>query len=113
MPGRERMLWTIMCGAALGVAVLIRPTNTLLAFPILVGLGLQPLRLIGAALGALPAGLFAVYLNLRLFGVALTTGYGSPSVSYTYAIIFRISRIGSSYIWVRSSFLPLRCLFFG
>jgi len=67
-----------MCGAAFGVAVLIRPTNTLLAFPILLGLGLQPLRLIGAALGALPAGLFAVYLNLRLFGAALTTGYGSP-----------------------------------
>jgi hypothetical protein len=78
MRGRERLLWTIMCGAAFGVAVLIRPTNTLLAFPILVGLGLQPLRLIGAALGALPAGLFAVYLNLRLFGAALTTGYGSP-----------------------------------
>jgi hypothetical protein len=78
MRGRERMLWSIMCGAAFGVAVLIRPNNTLLGFPILVGLGLQPLRLVGAALGALPAGLFVLYLNFTLFGSPLTTGYGGP-----------------------------------
>jgi hypothetical protein len=78
MRGRESILWTVTCGAAFGIAVLIRPTNTLLAFPILAGLGLQPLRLAGASLGALPAALFVLYLNFRLFGSPLTTGYGSP-----------------------------------
>jgi hypothetical protein len=78
MRSRERNLWAIMCGAAFGVAVLIRPTSTLLAFPILVGLGFNPRRLAVTALGALPAGLFLVYLNFRLFGSPLITGYGSP-----------------------------------
>jgi len=41
-------------------------------------LRLQPLRIVGAALGAVPAGLFVLYLNFRLFGSPLTTGYGSP-----------------------------------
>ena len=67
MRSRERTLWAIMCGAAFGIAVLIRPTNTLLAFPFLVGLGLHPLRLAGAALGALPAGVFVLYLNFRRY----------------------------------------------
>jgi hypothetical protein len=78
MRARERISWTITCGAAFGIAVLIRPTNTLLAFPILAGLGLQPLRLAGASLGALPAGLFVLCLNFQLFGSPLATGYGSP-----------------------------------
>ena len=78
MRSRARGFWTILCGAAFGIAVLIRPTNALLALPILVGLGFHPFRLAGVALGAFPAGLFILYLNFRLYGSALTTGYGSP-----------------------------------
>jgi hypothetical protein len=78
MRSREGGLWATICGAAFGIAVLIRPTNALLAFPILVGLGIDLRRLAGAALGALPSALFVLYLNFRLFGSPLTTGYGSP-----------------------------------
>jgi hypothetical protein len=78
MRSRERIFWAIMCGAAFGIAVLIRPTNVLLAFPILVALGFNVRRLAGAALGALPSALFLLYLNFRLYGSPLTTGYGSP-----------------------------------
>jgi hypothetical protein len=78
MRSREGPSWPIMCGAAFGMAVLIRPTNALLIFPMLVGLGISLRRLAGAALGALPFALFVLYLNFRLFGSPLTTGYGSP-----------------------------------
>jgi Dolichyl-phosphate-mannose-protein mannosyltransferase len=78
MRSREGALWPILCGAAFGIAVLIRPTNALLAFPLLVGLGINLRRLAGAALGTLPFALFVLYLNFRLFGSPLTTGYGSP-----------------------------------
>jgi hypothetical protein len=78
MRSRERAFWAIICGAAFGIAVLIRPTNVLLALPILVGIGFHPVRLAGAALGALPSGLFILYVNSRLYGSALSTGYGSP-----------------------------------
>jgi hypothetical protein len=78
MRSRQGPSWPIMCGAAFGMAVLIRPTNALLIFPMLVGLGMNLRRLAGAALGALPFALFVLYLNFRLFGSPLTTGYGSP-----------------------------------
>ena len=78
MRSRERVFWAIMCGVAFGIAVLMRPTNVLLAFPILVALGFNVRRLAGTALGALPSALLLLYLNFRLFGSPLTTGYGSP-----------------------------------
>jgi hypothetical protein len=78
MRSRERAFWAIVCGAAFGIAVLVRPTNVLLAFPILVALGLNLRCLAGTALGALPSALFVLYLNLRLYGSPVTTGYGSP-----------------------------------
>jgi hypothetical protein len=78
MRSRERAFWALMCGAAFGIAVLIRPTNALLVLPILVGMGFHSVRLAAAALGSLPSGLFILYLNSRLYGSALSTGYGSP-----------------------------------
>ena len=42
------------------------------------GIGVSSFSACRRALGAFPAGLLILYLNFRLYGSALTTGYGSP-----------------------------------
>jgi len=82
MRSRERTSWAILCGTAASVALLVRPSNLLLALPVLVAFGLSPARYALGLLGALPGGLFAVYVNWRLYGTLpfwQTTGYGSPT----------------------------------
>jgi hypothetical protein len=64
------------------MALLVRPSNLLLALPVLVAFGLSPARYVLGLLGALPGGLFAVYVNWRLYGTLpfwQTTGYRSPT----------------------------------
>jgi Dolichyl-phosphate-mannose-protein mannosyltransferase len=116
MRSREDARAAVFCGIAFGVAVLIRPTNILLAFPILVGLGFNPLRLASAALGALPAALFVLYLNFRLFGSPVTTGYGSPlqilkavhaDASEPYSVIYVRHHLTHFAYWIALYLGPL------
>ena len=51
-----------------------RPTNILLAAPILLASELRPKRLAGIAMGATPGALFLLYLNWRLYGSPFATG---------------------------------------
>jgi hypothetical protein len=86
MRSRERLSWVIICGSSAAVAALIRPTNMLLAFPILVAFGLQPARYFWAALGALPGGLVMSYVNWQLYGTPLTSGYVIAYLSLPFSI---------------------------
>ena len=77
MRSRDRAGWAIACGVAVSMAVLVRPTNALLALPILIAMGRSPVRLVLAGLAALPAAIFLLFLNWKLCGSPFTTGYGS------------------------------------
>ena len=72
-PGRNAAL---ACGFAIGMAVLIRPTNVLIGLPVLLAARLDWRRWLGVALGGLPAALaFALY-NRAAYGSPFSTGYG-------------------------------------
>lgn len=67
--------WAIACGAAVGVAVLVRATNVLILPAVVVLLGWDARRLALAVAGGLPAALWLGYYNHALYGSALQTGY--------------------------------------
>jgi hypothetical protein len=74
MRSGDRNPWAFVCGAAYSTALLVRPTNILLAVPILLASKLRPKWLAWFALGAMPGGIFLLYLNWRLYGSPFTTG---------------------------------------
>lgn len=71
--------WGLLCGAALGVAVLVRPTNLLLGVPLLVALGFQIRSWLVVGLGGLPCAAFLGFYNWTLCGSPFATGYGDVS----------------------------------
>jgi hypothetical protein len=79
----ENLGWSVICGIALAMAVLVRPTNALLFFPVLVAIGFKPTRLIGLILGGLPGAVFLGYYNYHVYGAVLTTGYGDVASSFS------------------------------
>ncbi len=68
--------WSVVSGAALAVAVLVRPTNLILAPALLVLLGLDRRRLVLFAIGGLPGAVWLATYNHQLYGSALRSGYG-------------------------------------
>jgi hypothetical protein len=77
--------WAVACGAAFAVAVLVRPTNFLLAPALLVLLGLDWRRLGLAILGGLPGVVWLALYNHTLYGGALRSGYGPWSETFAWA----------------------------
>jgi hypothetical protein len=76
--------WSAVCGAAFAIAVLVRPTNLLLAPALVVWLGLDARRLALFVCGGLPgAGWLALY-NHHLYGGALRTGYGGGFEAFAW-----------------------------
>ena len=73
--GRKRTAYAVAAGASFGVAILVRPTDALLAPAIALALGGSPPALAAALAGAAPllAGL-GLY-NLAEYGRVFTTGY--------------------------------------
>lgn len=71
-------------GFALGLAVLIRPTNLLLGLPLLLAFGRDWRRLLLCGAGGLPAAIFLGWYNVQAYGAALTTGYGDVSTAFGF-----------------------------
>lgn len=67
----------VACGVALGIAVLLRPTNALLAIPVAIALGFSGKRWFLTALGGLPAAIAFALINRAAYGSMFVTGYGS------------------------------------
>jgi hypothetical protein len=72
----------LAAGVALGVAVLIRPTNAVLFAPVLLALGWSWRRWLWLGLGGLPAAAWFMYFNQRAYGHPLLTGYGGVDVLF-------------------------------
>ncbi len=85
--GRSDRRWIAVAGAAVSVAVLIRPTDVLVLLPIAVALGTDPRSWLVLIAGGIPgAALLAVY-NVHAYGGALRTGYGSLGTAFHLATI--------------------------
>lgn len=74
---RTRWPWAVASGFAVAVAVLVRPTNLLVLFPVAIALGRRPGAWLGLITGGLPGALFLAAYNLELHGKVFTTGYGA------------------------------------
>lgn len=72
----QRPLLSVAAGFSLGLAVLIRPTNVLMAVPVLLALGWSRRRWLWLGLGGLPCAAWLMFLNHRLYGNPFLTGYG-------------------------------------
>lgn len=73
---RDHSPWAFPAGAALAMAVLVRPSNLLLVVPVAVVLGLHWRRWALLVLGGAPGAAFLAWYNLQLYGSILATGYG-------------------------------------
>ena len=68
--------WALAAGAAIAMAVLIRPTDALIIVPVALAVGASPRRWILLALGGMPGAVWLLAHNQALYGHLLTTGYG-------------------------------------
>jgi len=71
-----RLAWSWACGAAVAVAVLVRPTDALI-IPALSLVLWHWKRLLAAAVGGIPGAVFLLWYNKTLYGSPFLTGYGS------------------------------------
>ena len=68
--------YAIAAGAALGIAVLTRPTNLLALAPIVICLGAAPRRWLLLVAGGAPAALFLALHNMAVYGAPIANTYG-------------------------------------
>jgi 4-amino-4-deoxy-L-arabinose transferase-like glycosyltransferase len=107
---RQTERWALCAGAAFGVAVLVRPTNTLLLAPLVFCLPLQPKVWLRFVAGGLPlAAIFCAY-NWAALGHPLIPGYGADFVknAFTFGGVF--NRFGAYVYWVSVTMTPLLLL---
>jgi uncharacterized membrane protein len=96
----------VMAGAALGVAVLVRPTNALVVFPLALTLPARIRPFLAAAIGAIPLAGFLLLYDLTAFGKAAETGYGSM-LSWTMSSANLLPDIRHYGYWVPVLLTPL------
>jgi hypothetical protein len=104
---RGRTAWALGCGAALGIAVLVRPANLLLAVPLAFALPIT-LRALGLLVaGGLPfAAVLAAY-DLECYGSALQTGYGKSGFFDSLSLRNAPPRLRHYGGWILRSLTPL------
>jgi hypothetical protein len=80
---RSRASAAYLCGAAFGMAVVVRPTNILLAVPLLLALPFERRTLLRVVLGGLPFGAFLFLTNQIANGSPFRSGYGNMSDGFS------------------------------
>jgi hypothetical protein len=74
---RDRTAFALGAGAAVGMAVLVRPTNVLAALPVLALLGIRPRQWFLLTLAGAPFALLFFGYNRAAYGNPFETGYGN------------------------------------
>ncbi len=84
---RYSQRWAIITGAALSIAIFVRPTNVLIipAITVLLSRGWRPLT--ACAIGGLPGALLLLATNAHLFGSPWRMGYGSIFEAFDFAYL--------------------------
>jgi hypothetical protein len=84
---RRHTGWAVACGAAYGMAVLVRPTNIALLPALLVLLGFNVRRLALAVVGGLPFAGWLAFYNHTLYGGALHSGYVAVETAFAASYV--------------------------
>ena len=108
---RERPGIAVLSGAALSLAVLVRPTDLLAFVPVVIALGFSIRRWLLLVAGGLPGAIFLGVVNHFAYGRLFTTGYGDIS-SLLSARNVPVTLVHYA-IWVPSLFTPLVVLALG
>ena len=107
---RQRASWALAAGAAISLAVLVRPTNVLVFVPIAMCLGLAPLRWLLLAAGGAPGVVMLAAHNLAAHGALLATGYVDPAGLFGFANVLPSLR---NYLWLPVMLTPVGILALG
>jgi 4-amino-4-deoxy-L-arabinose transferase-like glycosyltransferase len=84
---RERPFWALASGLCAAVAFLVRPTNFLIAVPMLIVIGPSPRRLLLALLGGLPGVAAWMAINHAAYGAYLQSGYGAIGSEFHESLV--------------------------
>jgi hypothetical protein len=84
---RQRTWLALPAGTALGIAVLVRPTDLLAFVPVAVALGFSLRRSLLLVLGGLPAAIVLGALNLAAYGRILATGYIGIASEFSLKVV--------------------------
>jgi len=108
---RSESGWSLACGFAVSVAVLIRPTNVLIFIPVLFALGLSPKRIFTCGAGGIPGAVFFALHSSAAYGNIGTTGYGDAWALFesTYGKITLLHYMH----WIPIVFSPIAALAVG
>lgn len=101
---RRRVGWAAACGAAYGVAILVRPTNIVLLPALVVFLGFRLRPLLFAVLGGLPIAAWLAFYNYTLYGGPLRSGY--PSLETAFAASYVAPTAAHILKWL-AAFIPV------
>jgi hypothetical protein len=109
---RKRAGWAWLAGAAVGVSVLVRPTNILVLCPLVFALPPRPKIYSRLVLGGLPFAIIQGVLNLMLYGHPLTSGYrGEQLASVAFPLFGKnIVAFGALLIVMMTFVFPLAWL---
>jgi hypothetical protein len=83
----KRPSWAIAAGICAAVGFLIRPSNFLVAIPMLVLIGASPRRLLYAALAGIPGVIAWAMMNHAAYGGYLLSGYGAIGNEFHLALV--------------------------
>ena len=84
---RENSGWSLVSGLCISIGFLVRPTNCLVAVPVLVAIGMSPKRLLLVALGTLPGVAIWMAINSAAYGHPLQSGYGAIGEEFHRAFV--------------------------
>lgn len=84
---RERAGWALASGACIAVGFLIRPSNFLVALPVLFAVGMSPRRLVLVAAGSIPGIAIWAAINHAAYGSSLQSGYGAIGNEFHASLI--------------------------
>ena len=103
---RRRALWALPAGAALGIAVLVRPTDLLLAIPLAFALPITRRALALFAVGGAPFAGFLAAFNRHCYGSALQSGYRQSGLLDALALANFPPRLRHYGAWILRSLTP-------
>lgn len=104
---RRRTVWALPAGAALGIAVLVRPTNLLLVIPLAFALPVAPAALALFVLGGVPFAALLALFNIRCYGDPLQSGYRQIGLLDAVALVNFSPRLRHYGGWLFRSLTPL------
>ena len=102
---RQKAPWGLLCGFALSIAILIRPTNVLVFLPVLICLGFSPRRWAWVICGGMPGAVLLGVYNYAAYGKILTTGYGDMSDAFSREWV--LPTLKHYVYWLPRLFTPL------